>query len=65
MMGSMLKTVEMIGIYPVISMLIFMSVFAVIIYRIVKMDKGHRKFMCAMPLEASDAVSEGREEQNG
>ena len=51
MYQNVLRTIEGIGIFPLISMLIFMGVFLAAIVWFFKADKEHLQHMAELPLE--------------
>lgn len=59
MYKNVLQTIEGVGIFPLISMLIFFSVFMSAVIWSFKADKKHLQRMAELPLERT---SQGREE---
>jgi len=53
MYKNVLQTIEGIGIFPMISMLIFFSVFIAAIVWVFKADKEHMQRMAELPLEST------------
>ena len=51
MYRNVLQTIEGIGIYPIISMLIFFSIFMSAIIWFFKADKKHLQRMAELPLD--------------
>jgi hypothetical protein len=56
MFENYLKTIEGVGVYPLISLLIFVSFFIVILVWMIKIDKDFLTRMSFLPLDP-DAVS--------
>jgi cytochrome c oxidase cbb3-type subunit 4 len=52
---ELLQSIEGIEIYPLISLFIFLALFAGIVIWIVKLDKKYIKSMEALPLEKSES----------
>ena len=50
MKRTILESIEGVEIYPIISLIIFMSLFAVVLLYIFRMDKGFIKKMSDLPL---------------
>ena len=51
MYKNVLQAIEGIGIFPIISMLIFLTVFLVAIIWVFRADKQHLQRMAELPLE--------------
>ncbi|PJA96386.1 MAG: CcoQ/FixQ family Cbb3-type cytochrome c oxidase assembly chaperone [Ignavibacteriales bacterium CG_4_9_14_3_um_filter_34_10] len=51
MISNLLSNVDGIYIYPVVSLLIFLPVFLLIIYRVIRADKNYISKMENLPLE--------------
>lgn len=58
MLRQILTHINDVEIYPVISLLLFFSIFSIMLIRVIRMDKGkvHRAEM--LPLEEDDTVSD-------
>ncbi|HKI77557.1 MAG TPA: hypothetical protein VKA26_03340 [Ignavibacteriaceae bacterium] len=54
MFNHYLQSIEGIGIYPLISLLVFFIFFVVMLIWIVKADKNHLKKMSILPLESDE-----------
>lgn len=61
MFQNVLQTIEGIGIYPLISLIIFFSMFLITILWFFKADKGHLDRMAKMPLD-SNSKNQGKED---
>lgn len=59
MIRELLQHIEGIEIYPVISLLLFVSVFFYMTYKVIRMDGGHVDRMSRLPLEAGDESNDG------
>lgn len=57
MYKNVLQSIDNVGIFPIISILIFMSVFVFMIVRILRMKKNEIKKYSSMPLD-DDAPSQ-------
>lgn len=62
MYKNVLQTIEGVGIFPMISMLIFLSVFLAAIIWFFKADKKHLQRMAELPLESTN---HGKERNHG
>jgi hypothetical protein len=63
MLGELLKSSTVgLGIYPVISLIIFVTVFLLATWRMLKMDKSLCEEMAAMPLDNDTVVKRDLEE---
>ncbi|HEX4946522.1 MAG TPA: CcoQ/FixQ family Cbb3-type cytochrome c oxidase assembly chaperone [Blastocatellia bacterium] len=62
MYKNVLQTIEGIGIFPIISMLIFLAVFLAAIIWFFKADKEHLQHMAELPLESNN---KGKERNHG
>lgn len=58
MYRNVLETIEGIGIFPIISLLIFFSVFLSAVIWIFKADKEHLQRMAELPLEGNHQAQE-------
>ena len=54
MFNHYLQSIEGIGIYPLISLLVFFIFFVVMLIWILKADKSHLKKMSVLPLEPDE-----------
>jgi hypothetical protein len=57
MYKNVLQAIEGIGIFPIISMLIFLAVFLTAIIWVIRVDKNHLQQMAELPL---DAMNKGK-----
>ncbi|HSP87419.1 MAG TPA: hypothetical protein VLN45_04755 [Ignavibacteriaceae bacterium] len=57
MYKEVLRSVEGIGIYPVISLIIFLIVFTAVVYWFLKVDKKYLREMANIPLENDDVLN--------
>jgi len=61
MYKELLRSIAGIEIFPVISLLLFVTVFTVAVVRAMRMERAHLTRMSRMPLEADDVRQpEGR-----
>lgn len=51
MYAETLRGIAGIGIYPVLSLLLFVAVFAVVIVRVVRMPRADERRLAAIPLD--------------
>lgn len=61
MLSQHLKNIEDLGIYPVISLIIFFTFFVLLIIRVVRIDKRFVKQMEMLPLESNTEEKQNRE----
>jgi cytochrome c oxidase cbb3-type subunit IV len=54
MYKNVLQAIEGIGIFPIISMLIFLVVFLAAIIWVLRVDKNHLQRMAELPLEPTN-----------
>lgn len=59
MYTELLRSITGIEIFPVISLLLFVTVFTVAVVRAMRMERAHLTLMSRMPLDAG----EGREQE--
>lgn len=64
MFSNYLSSIENVGIYPIITLLIFFSFFMVIVIWFFKADKGYLKKMEVMPLDINEENSNLLEKKN-
>jgi cytochrome c oxidase cbb3-type subunit 4 len=51
-----LRAIDGIGLFPVVSLLLFVTVFAVALVRVLRMDRGHVARLASLPLDADGTV---------
>jgi hypothetical protein len=51
MYKNVLQTIEGVEIYPIISLLLFVAVFAIMLYKVIRADKTWVNHMAELPLE--------------
>jgi len=61
---ELLQSIEGIEIYPMISLFIFLALFAGVIIWIVKLDKGYLKEMETLPLEGDENLENLQEKKD-
>ncbi|MEN3336970.1 MAG: hypothetical protein V7647_646 [Acidobacteriota bacterium] len=54
MFNDILRGIVGIEVYPTVSLLLFVAVFAVIVVRVMRMDASGVRRMAALPLEPGD-----------
>lgn len=61
MYKEILRSVSGIGVFPVISLVLFFTVFTVMLVRVLKMDRGRASRLAAIPFTAVEpgSVPEG------
>ena len=64
MFSNYLSTIEGIEIFPVVSLILFFTVFCVIIYRTYKADKKFIKHMSCLPLDNFNETKINPEREN-
>lgn len=58
MYKNVLESIQGVEIFPIISLAIFVIFFAVMLYKIIRMDKAMIKKMEALPLDSNNIVGE-------
>jgi cytochrome c oxidase cbb3-type subunit IV len=56
MYRQVLESIDGIGIYPVISLVIFLAFFAAIVVWLLKVDNNYLKKMGSLPLDQSETI---------
>lgn len=59
MIRELLQHIEGIEIYPVVSLLLFVSVFLYMTFKVIRMDSEHIDRMSRMPLKSENESQEG------
>lgn len=61
MYKDILRGIVGIEVYPLVSLLLFVAMFAIVVLRVVRMDRARVQQMAALPLERRDeaAAAEG------
>ena len=54
MYKEILRTIAGIEVYPILSLLLFVGVFAVVLVRVSRLDRGRLRQLAALPLESSE-----------
>ena len=52
-----LRAIDGVGLFPVASLLLFVTVFTLALVRVLRMDRGHAARLAALPLDAGDATA--------
>lgn len=53
MYKDILRSIAGIGIFPVVSLLLFVAVFAVVVLRVVRMDGAQARRLAGLPLDGT------------
>ena len=64
MFNNYLQSIEGIGIYPIISLLVFFIFFVVMIVWLTKVDKSYIKKMSSMPLDNEENFNKNYSGEN-
>ena len=62
MYKELLQSIEGIEIYPIISLFIFLALFAGIVWWVLKLDKGYVKEMETLPLGNEEGIESLKKE---
>jgi hypothetical protein len=62
MYKEILRGIAGIGIFPVVSLLLFVMVFALVVLRTLRMDRAGVQHLAALPLEDADGSAGPRQE---
>jgi cbb3-type cytochrome oxidase subunit 3 len=65
MYKNVLQSIEGVGLYPIISLLLFFLFFAAVIIWFFRADKAYLKKMAQLPLDSSDHLSSDMNSQPG
>jgi hypothetical protein len=57
-----LRAIAGIGLFPAISLVLFVMVFALVLVRVIRMDRGETEHLAGLPLEPADALRPARQE---
>jgi cytochrome c oxidase cbb3-type subunit IV len=57
-----LRGIAGIGLFPVVSLLLFVTVFVLALFRAVRMDRTDVEQIAALPLDGADALAASRQE---
>lgn len=57
MYKEVLQAMEGVGIWPTVSLLLFMAAFALMLYRVIRMDKEEIRHAEQLPLEGNSPAS--------
>jgi hypothetical protein len=52
MYADTLRGIAGIGIYPALSLLLFLAVFATVVYRVLRMGRADERRLAALPLDS-------------
>ncbi len=59
MISQALRAVDGLAQYPVVGLLLFVAVFALVLVQVVRMDKGHIERMSRLPLDHDTGEANG------
>jgi len=48
-----------LGFYPAIALVIFMTIFILVLVRVVRMSKGEVEYLSRLPLDSSKSINSG------
>ena len=57
-----LRAIAGIGLFPAISLVLFVMVFALVLVRVIRMDRRETEHLAGLPLEPGDAIRPARQE---
>jgi hypothetical protein len=57
-----LRAIAGIGLFPAISLVVFVMVFALVLVRVIRMDRRETAHLAGLPLEPGDAIPPARGE---
>ena len=60
MYQEVLRNVDGIGVFPVISLVVFVTVFGLVVLHAARMDRSGAQRMAALPLEEQETLDEAR-----
>ena len=58
MYKEILRTIAGIEVYPVLSLVLFVGVFAVVLVRVVRLDHGRLRHFASLPLSDTEGTEE-------
>jgi cytochrome c oxidase cbb3-type subunit IV len=56
-----LRAIDGIGLFPVVSLLLFVTVFTVALVRVLRMDRGYAARLASLPLDGDGTACTARE----
>jgi hypothetical protein len=57
-----LRSIAGIGLFPVVSLLLFVMVFVLAVLRVIRMEHADAEHLASLPLEGGDVVAVARRE---
>ena len=57
-----LRAIAGIGLFPAISLVLFVMVFALVLVRVIRMDRRETEHLAGLPLEPADTLGPARQE---
>jgi hypothetical protein len=62
MYQEVLRSIEGVGIFPAVSLVVFVAVFTLVVWHALRMDVAGVRHMADLPLEEMDRANAGRQE---
>ena len=63
MYQEVLRSIEGVGIFPAVSLVVFVAVFTLVVWHALRMDVAGVRHMADLPLEDWDRANAGRQEE--
>jgi|ABSQ01.1.fsa_nt_gi hypothetical protein len=57
-----LRAIAGIGLFPAVSLALFIIVFTLVLVRVIRMDRAETDHLAGLPLEPADGLVPGRQE---
>jgi hypothetical protein len=57
-----LRAIAGIGLFPAFALVLFVMVFALVLVRVIRMDRRETEHLAGLPLEPADALRPARQE---
>jgi hypothetical protein len=57
-----LRAIAGIGLFPAVSLVLFVIVFTVVLIRVIRMDRAETEHLAGLPLEGTDGLVPARQE---
>lgn len=61
MYKEILRSIAGIGVFPVVSLLLFVLVFAIVVFRVLRMDRAEAQHYAGLPLDDLAGAAAARE----
>lgn len=62
MYKEILRSIAGVGLFPVVSLLLFVTVFVTVVLRVARMDQSETQRLAGLPLEGLDEPAAARKE---